>query len=186
MKVAYIRVSTEEQNTARQEEAMKTLGVEKFFIEKASGKNTDRPQLKAMLDFIKTGDTVVVESYSRLARNTRDFLRIVKDITKNGIIFVSLKESIDTSTPQGKFMLTVFAGLVQYERENLLQMQSEGIAIAKAEGKYKGRKPIEKPDNFNDVMALWNENKITARRAMELLGIKKDTFYRWVRNDIKK
>lgn len=83
-------------------------------------------------------------------------------------------------------MLTVFAGLVQYERENLLQMQSEGIAIAKAEGKYKGRKPIEKPDNFNDVMALWNENKITARRAMELLGIKKDTFYRWVRNDIKK
>ena len=179
MKVAYIRVSTEGQNTARQEEAMREIGVEKCYTEKVSGKNADREQLKAMMEFLREGDTLIVESYSRLARSTHDLLEIVDALAKKGVSFVSLKENIDTSTPQGKLMLTIFAGLAQFERECLLQRQAEGIAIAKAEGKYRGRKAKEKPDNYEEVMTLWKEDKITARRAMEMLGVKKDTFYRW-------
>lgn len=178
MKVAYIRVSTEDQNTARQEEAMKSLGIEKAFIEKISWKSMDRPQLKAMLDYVREGDTLVVESYSRLARNTKDLLSIVEELEKKGVAFVSLKENIDTSTPQGKLMLTIFAGLAQFERECTLQRQKEGIAIAKTEGKYKGRKPVAIPDNWNEVVALWKKGEITAKVAQKKLGMTPATFYR--------
>ena len=178
MKVAYIRVSTEDQNTARQEEAIRNLGVEKAFIEKVSGKNMDRPQLKAMLDYVREGDTLIVESYSRLARNTKDLLSIIEELEKKGVAFVSLKENIDTSTPQGKLMLTIFAGLAQFERECTLQRQKEGIAIAKTEGKYKGRKPVDIPDNWNEVIALWKKGEITAKVAQKNLGMTPATFYR--------
>lgn len=180
MKVAYIRVSTEEQNTARQEEAMKALGVERIYIEKVSGKNTDRPQLKAMLDFIREGDTVIVESYSRLARSTHDLLDMVETFMAKGVSFRSLKENIDTSTPQGKLMLTIFAGLAQFERECLLQRQAEGIAIAKSQGKYKGRTPAPVPDNWNEVYELWKNGEITAVEAQKRTGLKPNTFYRLV------
>lgn len=178
MKVAYIRVSTEGQNTARQEEAMKGLGVERCFIEKISGKNTDRPQLKAMMDFVREGDSLIVESYSRLARSTHDLLEIVDALSKKGVAFVSLKENIDTTTPQGKLMLTIFAGLAQFERECLLQRQAEGIAIAKANGVYKGRKPVDTPDNWEEVIEEWKSGKITAVEAMKETGLTKATFYR--------
>ena len=186
MRVAYIRVSTEEQNTARQEEAMKAQGVERVFIEKASGKSTDRPQLKAMMDFIREGDCLIVESYSRLARNTADLLRIIEELEKKVVAFISLKENIDTSTPQGKLMLTIFAGLAQFERECTLQRQAEGIAIAKAEGKYKGRKPIAIPDNWDEVIALWKAGDITARVAQKKLGMTPATFYRKVKESFPK
>lgn len=180
MKVAYIRVSTEEQNTARQEEAMKALGVERIYIEKVSGKNTDRPQLKAMMEFIREGDIVIVESYSRLARSTHDLLEMVETFTSKGVAFRSLKEDIDTSTPQGKLMLTIFAGLAQFERECLLQRQAEGIAVAKAEGKYKGRTPSPIPENWDEVYKLWNDGIITAVEAQKRMGLKPNTFYRLV------
>ena len=182
MKVAYIRVSTEDQNTARQEEAIRNFGVEKAFIEKVSGKNMERPQLKVMLDYVREGDTLIVESYSRLARNTKDLLSIVEELEKKGVSFVSLKENIDTSTPQGKLMLTIFAGLAQFERECTLQRQKEGIAIAKAEGKYKGRKPVAIPDNWNEVVDLWRTGEITAKVAQKKLGMTSATFYRKIRN----
>ena len=180
MKVAYIRVSTEEQNTARQEEAMKAQGVERVYIEKISGKNTDRSQLKAMLNFIREGDTVIVESYSRLARSTHDLLDLVETFTNKGVSFRSLKENIDTSTPQGKLMLTIFAGLAQFERECLLQRQAEGIAVAKAEGKYKGRSRAPIPDNWDEVYELWKSGAITAVEAQKRTGMKPNTFYRMV------
>ena len=178
MKVAYIRVSTEEQNTARQEEMMKTQGVEKIFMEKISGKNTNRPQLKAMLDYVREGDTLVVESYSRLARNTQDLLKIVDELEKKKVAFISLKENIDTSTPQGKLMLTIFAGLAQFERECTLQRQKEGIAIAKEQGKYKGRKALEKPENWDSVIERMNRGEITKVQARTELGLTHATFYR--------
>ena len=133
MKIGYIRVSTQEQNTARQETDKEQF--DKVYIEKASGKNTDRPQLTAMMDYVRVGDTVVVESYSRIARNTKDLLEIIDRLNKKGVAFISQKEQIDTSTPAGRLMLTIFAGLAQFERECLLERQAEGIAIAKAEGK---------------------------------------------------
>ena len=181
MKVAYIRVSTEEQNTARQEEAMKAQRVERVFIEKVSGKNTERPQLKAMMDFIREGDILIVESYSRLARNTIDLLNIVGELEKKGVAFISLKENIDTSTPHGKLMLTIFAGLAQFERECTLLRQAEGIAIAKVAGKYKGRKPVALPDKWGEVIALWKKGEITAKVAQKKLGMTPATFYRKIR-----
>ncbi len=181
MKVGYIRVSTEEQNTARQEVVMKD--VEKVFMEKISGKNLNRPQLKNMMDFVREGDIVVVESYSRLARSTKDLLSIIEQLEQKGVKFISLKENIDTSTPQGRLMLTIFAGLSQFERENTLQRQYEGIQIAKKEGKYKGRKPLPIPENFKEVVSIWKKGDITARKAMSLLKMNPTTFYRKVKEN---
>lgn len=181
MKVGYIRVSTQEQNEARQEEMLKAYGVEQTFKDKASGKNTDRPDFKKMMNFVRAGDTVIVESISRIARNTRDLLFIISDLINKGVEFVSLKEAIDTSTAQGRFMLTVFGAMAELERESILERQREGIAIAKAEHRYKGRKPVEvNEDALRAICVKWRDKKITARQAMNELGLKPNTFYRRV------
>jgi len=180
MKVGYIRVSTEEQNTIRQEILMKDLGVERVYMDKASGKSrTGRPQLEAMMDFVREGDVVIVESISRFARSTRDLLTLVEQLTEKGVGFVSQKESIDTNTPQGKFMLTVFGAMAELEREQTLQRQREGIAAAKAAGKYKGRKPIEIEDSLvKSVHDKWYKREITTSHAVKLLNVSSRTFYR--------
>lgn len=180
MKIGYIRISTTDQNTARQEVLMKELGVGQVFIDRMSGKSTDRPELKRMMNFVREGDVVMVESISRFARNTRDLLELVEKLTAKGVEFVSKKEAIDTTTPTGKFMLTVFGAVAELEREYILQRQKEGIAIAKANGVYKGRKPIERPD-LPAVVALWRSGKITATEAMRRLDMKPSTFYRRVK-----
>ena len=151
MKIGYIRVSTQEQNTMRQEVLMEQLGVDQIYIDKSSGKNANRPELKTMLEFVRKGDVVIVESISRFARNTKDLLELVEQLTAKGVEFISQKESIDTSTPTGKFMLTIFGAVAELEREYILQRQREGIAIAKEQGKYTGRKPVEHP-NFSRVV----------------------------------
>ena len=102
MKVAYVRVSTEEQNEARQIEALKKHCIEKWFTEKISGKSMDRPQLQAMLDYVREGDTVYIHDFSRLARSTRDLLEIVERLQAKGVHLVSNKENLDTGTPTGK------------------------------------------------------------------------------------
>ena len=180
MKIGYIRISTTDQNTARQEVLMKELGTDQVFIDRTSGKNTDRPELKRMMNFVREGDEVIVESISRFARNTRDLLDLVEQLTAKGVEFISKKEAIDTTTPTGKFMLTVFGAVAELEREYTLQRQKEGIAIAKGNGMYKGRKPIER-DNFIAVVSLWKQDKITAVEAMRRLNMKPSTFYRRVR-----
>ncbi len=177
MKIGYIRVSTQEQNTVHQEVLMEGLGVDEVYIDRMSGKNTQRPELKKMMEYVRHGDTVIVESISRFARNTRDLLELVERLTDKGVEFVSKKEAIDTTTPSGKFMLTIFGAVAELERDYILQRQSEGIAIAKSQGKYKGRKPIERP-NFNQVTALWRSGGITAQEAMRRLDMKPSTFYR--------
>ena len=179
-RIGYVRVSTEEQNTARQEIQMQD--VDKLYIEKVSGKSTQRPELKKMMEYIREGDTVVVESISRFARNTKDLLSLVEELTQKGVAFVSLKESIDTATPQGQFMLTVFGAMAQLERDCILQRQREGIAIAKAEGKYKGRQPIAvDEETFKQQCSLWRSGEITATEAMKRLNLKPNTFYRRVK-----
>lgn len=180
MKIGYIRVSTADQNTARQEVLMAELGVEKVFIDRISGKNTDRPELKEMMGFVRSGDMVIVESISRFARNTKDLLELVEQLTVKGVEFVSKKEAIDTTTPTGKFMLTVFGAVAELEREYTLQRQAEGIAIAKEQGVYKGRKPIVRPE-FARVVSLWRRGDITAVEAMNRLDMKPSTFYRKVK-----
>lgn len=180
MMIGYVRVSTQEQNTARQEELMKSLNVDKVFIDKVSGKDTKRTALNEMLSYIREGDTVIVESISRFARNTKDFLILIETLTEKGVCFISKKEAFDTSTPNGKFVVTVFAALAELEREITLQRQREGIEIAKREGKYKGRKRIERSD-FPKVYQLWKNKEITATDAMKRLDMSRTTFYRRVR-----
>jgi len=177
LKIGYIRVSTQEQNTIRQEVLMKSLGVDEIYIDRMSGKNANRPELQKMMEYVRKGDTVIVESISRFARNTRDLLELVEKLTAKGVEFVSRKEAIDTTTPTGKFMLTVFGAVAELEREYILQRQREGIAIAKEQGKYKGRKPIEAPE-FEQVTARWKSGAITAAEAMRTLHMTKTTFYR--------
>ena len=180
MKIGYVRVSSQEQNTIRQEVLMEELGVEEIYIDRMSGKSADRPELQRMMEYVRRGDMVIVESVSRFARNTRDLLDLVEQLTIAGVEFVSKKEAIDTTTPSGKFMLTIFGAVAELEREYILQRQREGIEIAKAKGVYKGRKPIRCPD-FPKVVALWREGTITATEAMRRLNMKPSTFYRKVR-----
>ena len=182
MRVFYVRCSTMEQNEARQLEIAEEQNAEKVFVDKASGKNTNRAAFKEMMAFVRADDTVVVESISRIARNTRDLLSIVSELTEKGVEFVSLKENIDTTTPQGRFMLTVFGALAELERENILERQREGIEIAKSEGKYKGRKPIDYDEAQMKVLCKkWRTGEITATAAMKELGLKPNTFYRRVK-----
>ena len=182
MRVGYARVSTKEQNEARQVKLFEEMGIEKIFLDKLSGKNANRPELQAMLSFVREGDVVAVESISRAARNTKDLLLIVEEINEKGAEFVSQKESIDTRTPQGKFMLTVFAAMAELEREYILQRQAEGIAIAKAEGKFKGKPKMEvNRDAFKRECQRWRSGEQNATVTMKKLNLKPNTFYRRVK-----
>lgn len=178
MKVGYVRVSTTDQNPARQNELMKTFGVEKVFSEKLSGKDTNRPQFKAMLSFLREGDTLYVESFSRLSRSTRDLIDTVTGLGERGVNLVSDKEKIDTTTPQGRLVMTVFAAIYQFERENTLERQAEGIAIAKREGKYKGRKPIPVTNHFMMLASGWADGRLTLKDAISESGMSESTFFR--------
>ena len=154
MNIGYVRVSTQEQNTLRQEVLMRELGVDEVYIDRASGKNADRPELKKLMEYVRQGDTVIVESISRFARNTRDLLELVERLSEKRVEFVSKKEAIDTTTPTGKFMLTVFGAMAELEREYILQRQRQGIALAKEQGKYRGRRPLDPPE-LKKVVRQW-------------------------------
>lgn len=175
MKVAYVRVSTVEQNEARQIEALKKFDIEKWFTEKISGKDTNRPELNRMLDFVREGDTVYIHDFSRLARSTKDLLEIVERLNDKGVHLVSNKEQIDSSTPTGKLMLTMIGAIAEFERTNLLERQREGIAIAKEKGVYKGRKPIEINDTFKTEYARYQNREITKKELASILNVSRPT-----------
>lgn len=181
MLVGYVRVSTVEQNQARQIEALEKFNIEKWYIEKVSGKDTKREQLQLMLDFVREGDEIYVMDFSRLSRSVQDLLDIVEMLNEKKVKLVSLKENLDTSTPTGKLMLTVIGAIAEFERMNILERQREGIAIAKKEGKYKGRKALEL-ENFDEVYTSWKNGEITAVAAANLLGISRGTFYKRVKS----
>ena len=196
LKVGYIRVSTDEQNTARQEAAL--ADCEKIYIDRCSGKNTDRPELEKMLIYVRAGDTVLVESFSRLARSTSDLLRTVDLLRRKGVKIVSLKEKFDTSTAAGKFMLITFAALAEFERDLLLERQREGIIAAHKldeerikKGlppvKYRGRPAMEiDQDLFEKEYNRWKAGKQTAITTARRIGVCKTTFYKLVNNYEKK
>jgi len=188
MKVGYVRVSTKEQNTARQEILMEQLGVDKVYIEKVSGKNTNRPQLKAMLEFVRKGDTVVVESISRFARNTKDLLELIELLQEKKVEFISQKEAIDTTTPTGKFMLTIFGAVSELERSYILQRQREGIdamPIDKKTGKKKssktgrvtGRPSMKYPKEWTKIYKQYTEKELNVKQICKLYDIPRSSFY---------
>lgn len=180
MKLGYVRVSTVEQNEARQMATMSKYGVEKIFSEKVSAKDTNRPRLQELLEFAREGDTIYIHDFSRLARSTQDLLYIVDNLNTRGIHLVSSKEQIDTNTPTGKLLLTVIAAIAQFERENLKERQREGIAIAKKNGVYKGRKPILVED-FDTHYNRWLTRQVTKTQLAKELGISRQTLYKLFR-----
>lgn len=174
MRIAYIRVSTVEQNEQRQIEAMQQYNIEKWFTEKVSAKDTNRPKLQELLEFAREGDTIHIHDFSRLARSTVDLLDIVERLNLKGVHLVSNKENIDTSTPTGKLMLTMIGAINEFERVNLLERQREGIAIAKREGKYKGgkRKTVR---NFAESYTRYKNREITKSALAKELNISRPT-----------
>ena len=172
--IAYVRVSPAEQNETRQKEALKKYDIDKWFIEKASGKDTNRPRLQEMLEYIREDDTVYVEEFSRLGRSTADLLNTVQQIEDVGAKFVSLKENFDTKTPTGKLQMTMMAAIAEFERSMILERQREGIAIAKREGKYKGRKAVSVP-NIGTYYDKYMRRKGTKGSLAHELGISRTT-----------
>lgn len=177
-KIAYVRVSTVEQNETRQVKALEKHGIDKWFTEKVSAKDANRPQLQAMIDYVREGDIVYIHDFSRLARSTKDLLEIVETLEKKGVALVSNKESLDTGTPTGKLMLTVIAAIYEFERANMLERQREGIEIAKREKKFKGRKPVNidiKSDEFMKLHEKYTQRKITKVEMAQELNISRPT-----------
>lgn len=179
--IGYIRVSTVEQNEERQQKALEDKLIDKMYIEKASGKDTNRPKLKEMLDYVREGDTIYIQDFSRLARNVKDLLSIVDQLQDKGVNLISLKENLDLNTPQGKLQLTMLGAIYEFERAMIRERQAEGIAIAKAKGKYKGRKKITFPINWEEVYQKWKCREINGIKAREQLGLKRNTFYNLVK-----
>ena len=176
-RIGYVRVSSAGQSTDRQDDAMAELGVDKIFIEKVSGKNVNRPELTKMIEYVREGDSVVVSDISRLARSTRDLLKIIDILKEKKVDFVSLKEQIDTTTPSGRFVLTIFGALAEHERENILVRQREGIEAARSRGKHLGRPKMEYPAGWERVYNQWKLGKVTPTEASKELCIKRPTFY---------
>lgn len=174
MRLAYIRVSTIDQNEQRQVEAMQKYNIEKWFIEKVSAKDTNRPKLQELLDFAREGDTIHIHDFSRLARSTKDLLDVVELLNSKGVILISNKENIDTGTPSGKLMLTMIGAINEFERTNLLERQREGIAIAKREKKYKGRKAVTIPD-FEEHYQRYLKREINKSELAKELKISRPT-----------
>lgn len=188
MKVGYVRVSSKEQNTARQEILMEQLGVDKVYLEKVSGKNTNRPELKAMLDFVREGDTVVVESISRFARNTKDLLELIELLQEKKVEFISQKEAIDTTTPTGKFMLTIFGAVSELERSYILQRQREGIEAMPIDsktgkkkssktGRLTGRPSMKYPKQWEKIYNQYVSKELNVKQICKLYDIPRSSFY---------
>lgn len=182
MKVFYIRVSTVNQNEARQLEQAKEITADKVFIDKASGKNTDRKAFKEMMNFVREGDEVIVSDISRLGRNTKDVLLTIEELNSRGVAFRSIKEAVNTDTAQGRFFLQIVSALAELERETIRERQAEGIAIAKANGVYKGRKALDlDTDEFRRYAKDWREGRRTAVECMKHFNISSPTWYRKIK-----
>lgn len=184
MKIGYVRVSTVEQHEERQVvELQEKVGVERTFIDKLSGKNTERPELQKMIDFAREGDTIYVSEFSRLARSTKDLLDIVQKLKDKGVQVVSLKENFDTTTPAGELAMTLFAAIATFERKIMLERQKEGIALAKARGVYRGRKQKPKPSNWPELVERYQRRDIrSVSELARICGCSRNTIYAWLRS----
>ena len=181
--VAYIRVSTVEQNEDRQLENLKKYQIERIFSEKVSAKDIKRPQLQEMLRYVREGDIVYINDFSRLARSTMDLLSIVEQLQNKNVQLISIKENIDTSTPTGKLMLQMIAAINEFERANLLERQREGIKCAKERGAYKGRKRITvSDDDFTELYNLWVKHKISKSAMAQKLNVSRTVIDRLIKD----
>lgn len=175
--VMYLRVSTVGQNEAEQREALKKYGIDKEFLDKASGKDTtNRPQLNEMMKYVRSGDRVYIYDFSRIARNTKDLLDIVETLQSKGVELISHRENIDTSTPSGKLMLTMLGAIAEFERANQREKMLAGIELAKQRGVYNGRKKTLIADEvFNPIYERYQKREINKGQMAAELGITRPT-----------
>lgn len=182
MRVGYVRVSTVKQSVQSQiVELSEKAGVEKFFVDRVSAKSATRPKFDEMMDFLREGDELIVTEFSRLARSTVDLLNTIEILMKKDVKVRSLREDLDYSTPQGKFMLTIFGAIAELERELTLQRQREGIKLAKAAGKYKGRKPKECPKDFGFYEQGYYDRVYTVTYIAKHYKVSRPTVYKWLK-----
>ncbi|MDR2904046.1 MAG: recombinase family protein [Clostridiales bacterium] len=183
MLLGYARVSTQDQNLDRQLDELRQAGCEKIYEEKVTGTHTDRPELTKLLENARSGDTVIILELTRLSRSTKDLFALIDQLGQRGIDIKSLKEAwIDTTTPQGKLMFTILAGLAQFERDLLSQRTKEGLAAAKARGRQGGR-PRIRNEKANIVTALYKQG-VSQREIAKQTELSRSTIKRII-NDIK-
>jgi DNA invertase Pin-like site-specific DNA recombinase len=190
MRIGYVRVSSLDQNPDRQIEDLKAQQVEKIFMEKISGKNTDRPELQKMLSFIREGDTLIVHSLDRLARNLADLLTMVQELTDRGVsvVFMNERLSFDAgvdASPTSKLMLSMIGAFAEFERSMIRRRQAEGIALAKERGVYKGRPRSISDETLEKVNALVDQG-IPLATAAKKVGISRSTVYRYLQMNTPK
>lgn len=180
----YARVSTEDQNLDRQIDMLEQHGVDMLLTEKMSGTKKNRPELDRLLAALKAGDTVVVESLSRLGRSTKNLIELVELFQEKGVHLVSLKESIDTSTASGKLLFTLMSAIAQFERDTIAERTKEGLQAARSRGHVGGR-PRTKEDKINQAFRLYATREYTIKEIEDLTGVKKSTLYRYLRKHIR-
>ena len=178
----YARVSTLQQELVRQLDIIKKYNCTEILTEKMTGTKADRPELNRLKDKVRNGDTLVIESFSRLGRSTKNLIELVEWFENKGVKLISIKENFDTNTPQGKLMLTVFQAFSQFERDLIVQRTKEGLESARARGR-KGGRPKVKDKNIEKALNLYNSREYSISEIVEMTGISQATLYRYIRKE---
>ena len=186
MKIGYARVSTQDQNLDRQLDNLRLAGCERIFNEKMTGTKSDRPELKTMLLTLRSGDVLVIDSFSRLSRSTKDLLELVEKLTAMGVHLVSLKENLDTTTATGKLMLTMLSALSQFERDLIAERTVDGLKAARARGRCGGRPRIGTDKDRQQALAMYKANVMTNGEIAKKFNVSLRTMCRWIEADKKK
>ena len=181
MKIGYARVSTQEQNLDRQMDALKAAGCEKIFQEKITGTKADRPEYVRLLDTLREGDTLIIDSFSRLSRSTKELLDVVERLNGAGVNLISIKEKLDTTTPTGKLMLTMLAALSQFERDLIAERTMDGLKAARARGRKGGRPSIGTEETKKKALALYKSNTVSNAEIAAMFNISTATLSRWIK-----
>lgn len=177
----YIRVSTVSQNIDRQKDALEKAGAERLFIDKVTGTKADRPQLNEMFKQLRKGDIVIVTELSRFGRSLKDLLKLVEELDNMGVEFKSLKETIDTTTPYGKFFFAVNCAYAQLQRDIIVQNTEEGLKAARARGRKGGRPPADEK-NIQTALKMYNSKEYSIKEITNITGISQGTLYKYIKN----
>lgn len=181
VKIGYARVSTQDQNLDRQLDNLRSTGCERIFNEKMTGTKSDRPELKTMLLTLRAGDVLVIDSFSRLSRSTKDLLDLVEKLTAMDVHLVSLKENLDTTTATGKLMLTMLSALSQFERDLIAERTIDGLKAARARGRCGGRPRLGSDKDRKQALAMYHANAMTNGEIAEKFGVSTRTLNRWIK-----
>lgn len=177
----YARVSTKQQDLSRQLDLLSHYNCIEILTEKITGSKADRPELIRLKDKVRPGDTLIIESFSRLGRSTKDLIEIVEYFENKDVKLISIKENFDTNTPQGKLMITVFQAFSQFERDIIIQRTKEGLESARARGRKGGRPRVKEP-SINKALKLYNSKEYSISEIVSMTGISQATLYRYIRN----